>query len=412
MSELICITDRLLCKEDFLSRIGKTASGKPDRIILREKDLSDADYAALAEKVTEICRRYGVTCTLHGHPETALRLGAESVHLPLPVLQHCSGEMLRQFRETGTSCHSPAELKEAEQYGVSYVIAGHIFETDCKRGLPGRGMQFLREMCADTALPVYGIGGISAENLPSVLHWGASGICVMSGCMQAENPAAYLQNLRDAAQKRIGRNELLLYAITDRGCIGQRDLYTAVEDACRGGAAIIQLREKHADSDALTETARKAAAVCHRYGVRLIVNDDWRAALAAGADGVHVGITDAPVAEIRAKAPADFIIGATAKTLEQAQLAESAGADYLGVGAVFPSPTKKDAIRITPEQFRAIAGSVQIPAVAIGGISRENISTLHGLGAAGAAVVSAVFGAADIARAAAEMKQLAGRIVL
>ncbi|MBR5361928.1 MAG: thiamine phosphate synthase [Oscillospiraceae bacterium] len=210
---------------------------------------------------------------------------------------------------------------------------------------------------------------------------------------------------------RIGRNELLLYAITDRGCIGQRDLYSAIEDACKGGAAIVQLREKHADTNALIETAGQAAAICHRYGVRLIVNDDWKAALAVGADGVHVGITDAPVAEIRKQVPDGFIIGATAKTIEQAQLAEASGADYLGVGAVFPSPTKKDAIRITPEQFRGIAGSVRIPAVAIGGITKENITALHGLGAAGAAVVSAVFGAADIERAAAEMKRLAGGIV-
>ncbi len=411
MSELICITNRTLCSDDFLSRIEQIAHSKPDRIILREKDLSDSDYASLAEQVVDICRKYSVICTLHGHPEAALRLGVKSVHLPLPVLRTLDRDMLRRFDETGTSCHSLDELKEAEQYGVSYVIAGHIFETDCKRSLQGRGLSFLRDMCANTQLPVYGIGGISAENLPSVLRWGARGVCIMSGCMQAADPAAYLQNLRDAAQKRIGRNELLLYAITDRGCIGQRDLYTAIEDACKGGAAIIQLREKHADTNKLIETAKRAAEICHRYGVRLIVNDDWKAALAAGADGVHVGITDAPVAEIRKQVPDDFIIGATAKTVEQAQLAESSGADYLGVGAVFPSPTKKDAIRITPEQFRDIAGSVRIPAVAIGGITKENITDLQGLGAAGAAVVSAVFGAADIERAAAEMKRLAGGIV-
>lgn len=411
MSELICITNRTLCSGDFLSRIEQIAQSKPDRIILREKDLSDSDYASLAEQVMDICRKYSVICTLHGHPEAALRLGAKSVHLPLPQLRTTGGDILRQFHETGTSCHSLDELKEAEQYGVSYVIAGHIFETDCKRGLQGRGLSFLRDMCANTQLPVYGIGGISADNLPSVLHWGAAGVCVMSGCMLQPEPADYLQNLRQAAEMRIGRNELLLYAITDRGCIGQRDLYSAIEDACKGGAAIVQLREKHADMNALIETARQCTEICHRYGVRLIVNDDWKAALAAGADGVHVGITDAPVAEIRKQVPDGFIIGATAKTIEQAQLAESSGADYLGVGAVFPSPTKKDALRITPEQFRGIAGSVRIPAVAIGGITKENITDLQGLGAAGAAVVSAVFGAADIERAAAEMKRLAGGIV-
>ena len=411
MSELICITNRALCKDDFLSRIGQIAAAHPDRIILREKDLPEPEYTALAEQVMEICRKYGVTCTLHSHPEAAQKLGAQSLHLPLPLLQTLRSDVLRQFREIGVSCHSAADVRAAESLGASYIIAGHIFETDCKKGLAGRGLGFLREICGNTKLPVYGIGGISAENLPSVTGNGARGACIMSGLMQADDPAAYLRDLRQASMRRIGRNELLLYAITDRGCIGQRDLLTAVSDACKGGASIIQLREKHADTADLIETAKQAAAVCHRYGVRLIVNDNWEAAIKAGADGVHVGITDAPVKEIRRAAPEGFIIGATAKTVEQAQLAAQSGADYLGVGAVFPSPTKTDAIRITAEQFREIAGSVQIPAVAIGGISRENISTLHGIGAAGAAVVSAVFGAADIEQAAAEMKRLAGGIV-
>ena len=411
MSDIICITNRTLCRGDYLSRIRQIAAAHPDRIILREKELPDADYAVLAQQVMAVCRQYGVTCTLHSHPETAQKLGAQSLHLPLPVMKTLSGDLRRQFSEIGVSCHSPAQVREAEALGASYLIAGHIFETGCKAGLPGRGLGFLRRICADTALPVYGIGGISPENLPSVTGNGARGACVMSTMMQAEDPAAALAALRQAAERRIGRNELLLYAITDRSCIGGRDLLTAIEDACKGGATIIQLREKHAFSEMLTETARLATAVCHRYGVRLIVNDDWKAAIAAGADGVHVGITDAPVVTIRKAAPAGFIIGATAKTTGQAKLAEQSGADYLGVGAVFPSPTKTDAIRITAEQFRSIAGSVQIPAVAIGGISRENISSLRGLGAAGAAVVSAVFGAENIEQAAAGMKQLAGGIV-
>lgn len=411
MSELICITNRALCEGDFLSRIEQIAAAHPDRIILREKDLSEADYAALAEQVTEICRQYGVTCTLHGHPKAAQRLGAQSLHLPLPMLQSLRSDILRQFREIGVSCHSLEDVRAAESLGASYIIAGHIFETDCKKGLAGRGLGFLREICENTALPVYGIGGISAENLPAVTANGAKGVCIMSGLMAAAHPAETVTALRQASMRRISRSELLLYAITDRGCIARRDLLTAIADACRGGATIIQLREKNASASKLIATAKQATAVCHRYGVRLIVNDDWRAAIAAGADGVHVGITDAPVAEIRKAAPAGFIIGATAKTVEQAQLAEQSGADYLGVGAVFPSPTKTDAIRITSEQFRTIAGSVQIPAVAIGGISKANISSLQGIGAAGAAVVSAVFGEPDIERAAAEMKQLAGGIV-
>ena len=127
-------------------------------------------------------------------------------------------------------------------------------------------------------------------------------------------------------------------------------------------------------------------------------------ALKSGADGVHVGIEDAPVAEIRRRTGPDFIIGATAKTVAQAQQAQSAGADYLGVGAVFPSPTKKNAVRITTEQLCEICSAVSIPAVAIGGISLSNLAQIRGGGMAGIAVVSAIFAAEDIQAAAAQLK--------
>ena len=137
----------------------------------------------------------------------------------------------------------------------------------------------------------------------------------------------------------------------------------------------------------------------------LIINDNVEVAIKSGADGVHVGIEDQPVAEIRQRVGRDFIIGATAKTVEQAKAAEAAGADYLGVGAVFPSPTKKNAIRITKEQLQKICASVSIPAVAIGGISAENVEELQGGGMCGVAVVSAVFAAENIASATVQLKE-------
>ena len=143
----------------------------------------------------------------------------------------------------------------------------------------------------------------------------------------------------------------------------------------------------------------------------LIVNDNVDVALKAGADGVHVGIEDAPVQEIRRRVGSDFIIGATAKTVEQAQLAQASGADYLGVGAVFPSPTKRSAIRITSDQLRAICASVQIPAVAIGGISLENAREILDCGVQGIAVVSAIFAAEDIPAATAALRRAALDVV-
>ena len=197
----------------------------------------------------------------------------------------------------------------------------------------------------------------------------------------------------------------MLYAVTDRSWTGQQSLYEQIEEALKGGVTMVQLREKQLSEDELVAEAIQIKELCHRYEVPLIINDNVDAALKSGADGVHVGIEDAPVSEIRRRAGDDFIIGATAKTTEQAKAAEAAGADYLGVGAVFPSPTKKNAIRITPQDLREICGSVAIPAVAIGGITGDNVSEIKGGGMAGVAVVSAIFAAQDIQKAAAELKR-------
>ncbi|MBR1738769.1 MAG: thiamine phosphate synthase [Ruminococcus sp.] len=210
---------------------------------------------------------------------------------------------------------------------------------------------------------------------------------------------------------RFENKQLALYAVTDRGCIGERGLAAAVEQAIKGGATMIQLREKGKTREELVREARELKALCSRYSVPLIVNDDYEAAIEAGADGVHVGAEDAPVSLIRQRAGKGFIIGATAKTPEQALAAEKAGADYLGVGAVFPSPTKKNALRITPEQLKEITASVSVPCVAIGGLKADNLSVLSGSGAAGAAVVSAVFGQEDITSAAERLRQIVREVL-
>lgn len=207
------------------------------------------------------------------------------------------------------------------------------------------------------------------------------------------------------------REHLLLYAVTDRGWVGRQTLLEQIEDALRGGVTLVQLREKELDRESFLREARQVKDLCRRYGVPLIINDNVDVALACGADGVHVGMEDTPVAQLRRRVPAGFLIGATAKTVVQAQAAEAAGADYLGVGAVFPSPTKRGARRITAEELRTICRSVSIPAVAIGGITHENLSQLRGGGMAGIAVISALFGASDIAAAAKELKRAAAELV-
>lgn len=206
------------------------------------------------------------------------------------------------------------------------------------------------------------------------------------------------------------KDQLLLYAVTDRAWVGRQTLLEQIEDALKGGVTMVQLREKELEPQAFVAEAVQVRELCHRYGVPLIINDNVEVALESGADGVHVGIEDAPVAAIRKQAGPDFIIGATAKTVEQARFAEISGADYLGVGAVFPSPTKKNAIRITKDQLKEICSSVSIPAVAIGGISLSNAREIQGGRMAGIAVVSAIFAADDIRSAAQQLKTEALRV--
>ena len=210
---------------------------------------------------------------------------------------------------------------------------------------------------------------------------------------------------------KLEKQMLRLYAVTDRGWVGKKTLYEQIEEALKGGVTIVQLREKNLDTAAFIEEAVKVKELCHRYNVPLIINDNVTVALKSGADGVHVGIEDTPVEEIRTAVPYGFIIGATAKTVEQARSAERQGADYLGVGAVFPSPTKKNAVRITKEQLKEISLSVAIPTVAIGGITLDNVDELSGGGMDGIAVVSAIFAADDIKKAAAELKKKAQAVI-
>lgn len=203
------------------------------------------------------------------------------------------------------------------------------------------------------------------------------------------------------------KDMLLLYAVTDRGNTGKLTLYEQIEKALQGGVTCLQLREKNLSEDEFIKEAVKVKEQCLRYNVPLIINDNADVAIKSGADGVHVGIEDAPVVELRKKLPKGFIIGATAKTVEQAKAAEKAGADYIGVGAVFPSPTKANAIRITHKELHEICSAVSIPSVAIGGISYDNMDELKGGGMDGVALVSAIFSADDIYTATMQLKEKA-----
>lgn len=192
------------------------------------------------------------------------------------------------------------------------------------------------------------------------------------------------------------RNMLRLYAVTDSRWLCGETLCSQVERAILGGVTCVQLREKHLSGKVLYAQAAELSALCRRYGVPLIVNDNVELALEIGADGVHVGQSDMQAGAVRRMAGDRLILGVTAKTVEQAQAACAAGADYLGSGAVFGTETKMDARPMSRETLESIVRSVPIPVVAIGGINRQNIASLAGTGVAGAAVVSGIFAAQDV----------------
>ena len=187
------------------------------------------------------------------------------------------------------------------------------------------------------------------------------------------------------------KEDMLLYVITDRHWLN--------------GETFLQLREKNLDEEHFMEEAREIKKLCGEYQVPFIINDNVEIAQAVGADGVHVGQSDMEAGDVRARLGADKIIGVSAKTVEQALLAEKHGADYLGVGAVFSTSTKTDATEVSHETLKAICEAVKIPVVAIGGITKENIKELAGCGADGIAVISAIFAQPDIEAAAKDLRE-------
>lgn len=206
-------------------------------------------------------------------------------------------------------------------------------------------------------------------------------------------------------KNNVDRKDLLLYAVTDRTWLRGQTLKSQVEAALKGGATFIQLREKELDEEAFLEEALEIGKLCREYGVPFVINDNVDIAGKAGADGVHVGQHDMEAGDVRRRLGPDKIIGVSAQTVEQALRAQEHGADYLGVGAVFPTGSKADATEVEHETLRRICDAVDIPVIAIGGITRDNVLELRGTGICGIAVISAIFAKQDIEAAAADLKE-------
>lgn len=189
---VICVTHRLLCPDDFLERLDRIAAQHPYAIVLREKDLSESEYEALARDCLRICQKHDVPLNLNSQIAVARRIGCDGIHLPFHLLLQHKNE-LKDFSRIGVSLHSPEEAAQLADTPATYVQAGHVFPTDCKAGVPPRGLSFLRAVCQATDLPVFGIGGITAERYPAVLQTGAAGACIMSGLMTCNDVAQTMQ---------------------------------------------------------------------------------------------------------------------------------------------------------------------------------------------------------------------------
>lgn len=191
----ICVTNRILCKDDFLERLREIARAKPDAILLREKALPESEYAALAKECNAICKTVSVPLICNTFYNVAADLQIP-VQLPFPVLMGNTELLSIPF---GVSIHTTEEAIQAEQRGATFLIAGHVFPTSCKKDLPPRGLDFLHSVCEAVSIPVFGIGGITSDNAAHVRHAGAAGICVMSALMETAAPYETTKQLIEAA---------------------------------------------------------------------------------------------------------------------------------------------------------------------------------------------------------------------
>lgn len=192
----IVITNRHLVQGDFLKQLEKVTKLHLHALILREKDLADDAYESLAKKVFDLCKREDITFFLHTKIEIARKIGCQNIHLSIPVLKGLSETekkaLTEDFCEISISCHSMEDVEIAMAGGATQIILGTIFETECKKGVLGKGVEFVREICQKCPLPVYAIGGMNLQRLPLVIDAGAAGCCMMSGFMQTTKPLQYI----------------------------------------------------------------------------------------------------------------------------------------------------------------------------------------------------------------------------
>ena len=195
---IICVTNRLLCEENFLERIKKITDTDISYLILREKDLDEESYFELARSVIKICNDAGKKCILHNFYDVAISLNHKNIHLPIPVLKEIDDKKLNFFDIKGASAHSIKEAELAIKKNCNYITLSHIFKTDCKRGLKEKGIGLIKDVKEKMDICIYGLGGINEKNASDVIKAGADGICIMSGFMKCDDPKSYVEKIRSS----------------------------------------------------------------------------------------------------------------------------------------------------------------------------------------------------------------------
>lgn len=196
MSGIVVVTNRKLCRGNFSDRVKRLADAGADRIILREKDMNLNDYTSLSEDIIDICKNYDTDVILHNFVKAADALNHRMIHLSQSKLASLNG-----YKIIGTSCHSMKEVDVAEKFGVSYITFGHVFETNCKKNLKPRGLATLREICRNTDLPVYAIGGMTPHHYEEILSAGAKGCCIMSSAMLTDDPGKLIREFKEIERR-------------------------------------------------------------------------------------------------------------------------------------------------------------------------------------------------------------------
>ena len=300
------------------------------------------------------------------------------------------------------------QLREKTLEEGKFLEEAKELQTLCReRGVPflvNDNVEIAREMNADGVH--VGQSDMEAQDVRAILGpdkiLGVSAQTVEQAVLAEKHGADYLGV--GAPSMNCDKNDLLLYAVTDRHWLDGRRLIDVVRESLDGGVTMVQLREKTLEEGKFLEEAKELQTLCRERGVPFLVNDNVEIAREMNADGVHVGQSDMEAQDVRAILGPDKILGVSAQTVEQAVLAEKHGADYLGVGAVFPTGSKDDADDVSYETLKAICGAVSIPVVAIGGITQENVAKLAGSGICGVAVISAIYAAKNIQQASADLK--------